>query len=443
MDDDVEVDVGADDFIEDEADIAGSANEIRDTPDKKEPLVVAKRWVVFAKDLPNLLKEISRRRNIPWYQQMAMKIGIDGGQGFLKVALCLYEDIGNDDFDIRPQKSPVKKKGKLKQFSELGQKKLIILFMGEKIPETHANVLKILEMLKIKTDGSIAGTFASDLKLVNILIGIQGYSCTHACPYCNIKTRGQEAYIGPFIHRTFGRCKTKYQEFIAPPTGRKKKHHAKDFENCVHPPIIQADENLLIMELLTPPSLHLFLGLGNRIFDQLQEETIELKNSRTMSMTAYQWAHASPRCIVKEQYYGKKLNGPNLNKLLQNAEALTAFLPESLKKFGEALQKLDRMKKSCFSLDLHPDWEIHHKDFIEGFLELGIPRFPKFHITEVHVPEIIKIKQTGLGRFTEAPFESVHKEFKNEWSRYKRHKGSTSYPWKLKDAVVAHNSMRL
>ena len=104
---------------------------------------------------------------------------------------------------------------------------------------------------------------------------------------------------------------------------------------------------------------------------------------------------------MKEQYYGKKLNGPNLNKLLQNAVELTTFLPDRLKKFGEALQKLDRMKKSCLSMDLNPDWILHHKLFIEAFLNLGIPRFPKFHITEIHVPEIIKIRVVGLGMFTE------------------------------------------
>ena len=104
---------------------------------------------------------------------------------------------------------------------------------------------------------------------------------------------------------------------------------------------------------------------------------------------------------VKEDNYGQKLNGPNLNKLLKNTAELTAFLPESLDKFGQTLQKLDQMKKSCFSMDLDCNWEEHHRLFIEAFLDLGIPRFPKFHITEIHVPEIIKTKGVGLGRFTE------------------------------------------
>ena len=52
------------------------------------------------------------------------------------------------------------------------------------------------------------------------------------------------------------------------------------------------------MELLTPPPLHLFLGLGNRIFDRLHEETVKLKAMKLMNRTAYQWAHASPRCML-------------------------------------------------------------------------------------------------------------------------------------------------
>ena len=73
MDDDV--DTGAEDSIYDETDVAGAPDEVRKTPGR-EDLVIAKRWVVVVKDLPSLLKEICVRRNIPWYQQMAMKIGV-------------------------------------------------------------------------------------------------------------------------------------------------------------------------------------------------------------------------------------------------------------------------------------------------------------------------------------------------------------------------------
>ena len=75
-------------------------------------------------------------------------------------------------------------------------------------------------------------------------------------------------------------------------------NHPKDFFNCVHPPLIQANADVFIMELLIPPPLHLFLGLGNRIFDKLHQETMELKKMGLMNRTAYQWAHASPRCML-------------------------------------------------------------------------------------------------------------------------------------------------
>ncbi len=42
-------------------------------------------------------------------------------------------------------------------------------------------------------------------------------------------------------------------------------------------------------------------------------------------------------------------------------------------------------------------------------MDLDIPRFPKFHITEIHVPEIIKIKGASLGRFTEH-FKLVYRQ---------------------------------
>ena len=86
---------------------------------------------------------------------------------------------------------------------------------------------------------------------------------------------------------------------------------------------------------------------------------------------------------VKESYYGKKLNGPNLSKLLRFAPELTDYLPDDLKKFGLALQALDKVKKACFSMTLDKDWEKYHTEFIDSFNKLEIPMFPKLHILQV------------------------------------------------------------
>ena len=68
--------------------------------------------------------------------------------------------------------------------------------------------------------------------------------------------------------RTFGSCRRKALQYKAPPVGKrgrviKKKNEPKDFDNCVELPLIDADDDVKIVELITPPQLHLFLGLGN------------------------------------------------------------------------------------------------------------------------------------------------------------------------------------
>ena len=45
--------------------------------------------------------------------------------------------------------------------------------------------------------------------------------------------------------------------------------------------------------------------------------------------------------------------------------------------------------------------------------------------------------------FFQQPFESLHHNFKQIWTNYKRMEGHPDYPLKLKDAVVAFNSMNL
>ena len=106
-------------------------------------------------------------------------------------------------------------------------------------------------------------------------------------------------------------------------------------------------------------------------------------------MTAYEWAHQSPRCITREKFFGGDLNGPMLNSLLHHADALHDFLPDDLKKFAQALNALDALKKACFSLTVLPAWERKHEEFVMAWHRCGIPRTPKFHIIEVNTSMIM------------------------------------------------------
>ena len=195
--------------------------------------------------------------------------------------------------------------------------------------------------------------------------------------------------------------------------------------------------NFLVLEL------HLFLGCTNRIFDHLEDEMKILKEKNKVLKTAYQWAHEAPRNVVQEKYWGRKLNGEMSNRLLSYSEDLTNWLPEDLKRFGEALTLLNKVKKSCFGMDLLPSWEFDLERFIEKYESLELGYTPKIHALKVHVKQFITLTGHSLGRYTEQPFEAIHKDFKNVWINYKRTRNNKTYPTQLCNCVVAYNSNNL
>ena len=189
--------------------------------------------------------------------------------------------------------------------------------------------------------------------------------------------------------------------------------------------------------------MHLYIGVTNRIFDALEEETKILKEQKKVSKTAYQWAHDAPRNVVKEKYWGGNLNGQMCNRLLKHSEEMTHWLPKELKGYGEALTLLSKVKKSCFSMDLEENWEDDLNKFLKKYQELDLGWTPKTHVMKVHVKQFIELTGHALGRYTEQPFEAIHKEFKNIWSNYKRQGNNKTYPTQLCNCVVAYNSNNL
>ena len=54
----------------------------------------------------------------------------------------------------------------------------------ESVAETRKNIQTILHALDIKV--KVNDCLASDLKLINIILGLQGHSSSHPCPYCDV-----------------------------------------------------------------------------------------------------------------------------------------------------------------------------------------------------------------------------------------------------------------
>ena len=151
---------------------------------------------------------------------------------------------------------------------------------------------------------------------------------------------------------------------------------ARDFDSVIHPAILKGDsDEQKVLHKAPPPELHLYIGNVNKIIDVLHEETAELKDQDMIEMTLYEWLHISPRNVVREEYYGNMLNGPNCDKVLrkETLQAMMEFLPEDLQKFVIALKALNKIKKACFStrpLDwtVGADWEFKWKSSIDGYV---------------------------------------------------------------------------
>ena len=95
-------------------------------------LVLKKRHVVKVKNIGDLISYLVEHRNLD--HNYHIKIGIDGGQGFLKVALILQEKVSETDIDDSTR-SPLKKKPAMSREPKSGgTKKSLIIFLGEKIP---------------------------------------------------------------------------------------------------------------------------------------------------------------------------------------------------------------------------------------------------------------------------------------------------------------------
>ena len=392
------------------------------------------RYIVKCKDVLALINYLKEERHIS--KDTVVKIGIDGGQGFLKVVLILQEMEDSND-----GKSPVKKKNK--KYDAEGVKKCLVLFIGEKIPESYDNVKKIFEELNLFDEGIVDDvSFASDMKLINIMVGMQSESCMHGCAWCEVPTKGDIAYHeqDQWSLRTLGKMKRQGEQFEKDGSKLKNAHY---YQNVINIPILKGNPEQTVLELIPPPQLDLYEGITNKIFDSLESEMNKLKGEKQVNQTAYEWAHERPRCITQEKYHGAKLNVQNCEKLMKYVDDLIQFLPESMKLFGKALKSFNKVAKSCFGIVLLPSWSQDIKDFLEIYDQLGIGYTPKVHVLVVHVKQFIDAQEKALGIFIEKPFEPLHADFKNVWKEYYCGRNIKTDPHKLGDCVVAYNCLNL
>ena len=358
-----------------------------------------------------------------------LKLGIDGGGSFLKVSFTHIELEKNE---LEPQ-SPVQKN--MKTTSPLSAKatsvkQQMLVALSQDTPETYQNVKQIFGLVKIHEKSLLDSLVIScDLKLANILCGIQSHSSKHPCCWCEAENPNLIRCGHP---RTFGQIRKQFAEFMKSGGDIRK---SRDFKNVVHLPLLDFHDDMLVLEAIPPMELHLLLGVVNHLF----------KNLCDLWPDAKQWPTTLHLSI--QPLHGGHFNGNNCLKLLRGLDCLKQIAEQKhIKQADGFIQTLSLFKDvvtSCFGTTLDPDFEAKIESFKQSYINLPVSITPKVHAVFHHIPQFIKRKNMGLGLFSEQATEALHSNFKPFWDRYKRNPENPDYSKHLLSCVIECNRKKI
>ena len=224
---------------------------------KKKVLKKVKREVLICNDVPALALFLIQERELN--DNAIVKIGLDGGRGSFKICMSIHDknekELEDEMANLNSPKKPKKTSKTTKEFLNSGVKKVMILALAENVPEKYENVQKILELLDLE---QLEHCVAIDLKLQNVMCGMQGHSATHPCCYCE----GSKPWDEPAALRTFGSLREDAEAFAA---AEDKDKIPKNFNNVVHPPLFNHPDDVEVLDVIPLAELHLMLGITNTL----------------------------------------------------------------------------------------------------------------------------------------------------------------------------------
>lgn len=385
---------------------------------RKYEMIEAEHTAVICRDLPGLIKSVKEKRNL---ENERLRFGIDGGGGSLKICMSLQSVESELEPKMKKRRTFSDDTCPSQLFQDSGVKKLFIIGLVQNVQEGYENVKQLWSDIGID---ELNGTTSADLKLCNIMSGVMPCSSTYPCCYCEVSKENLE---GSSNLRTIKNIKENFAQWLNDGADKKS---AKNFKCCVADPIFSCNENKSILDILPPPELHLYLGVINGLFNNMEKE---------FKGVALSWAQA---CNVERQVtYG--FNGNDCKQLLKKLDVLSQACPKECQKYVKAYRDFKLVVDSCFSKDLNPEFTSNIDNFKKSYIALGISITPKVHCIFEHVKEFCLKHQVGLGLFSEQAFESVHHEFKLTWNKYLVKESHPNYAQKLLRAVCEFNSLHV
>ncbi|MEE4247028.1 MAG: hypothetical protein V2I33_16565 [Kangiellaceae bacterium] len=199
------------------------------------------RRVVFCKDVERLLRSVAEQRQVDLDDCM-VKVGMDGGGSFLKVFASLISRSASagaaaasasGDHSMRRSG---RRSATNSDFKDGGVKKLLLLAVVEDVPETHVNMQNILHLLSLE---SLDCVCSMDMKLANIILGLQGSSSAHPCIWCSMHRQDFGHSDRQIELRTLGSIRQAVAEYQLAAEGhaRAAPLSGAAYGNCVRKPL--------------------------------------------------------------------------------------------------------------------------------------------------------------------------------------------------------------
>lgn len=220
---------------------------------KSLPLVKCKEISAFVQLLLDL-KECNPHDQI-------VKIGLDGGGGFLKATLNIVS---------KEQIEPEEKKGNYgkevqKTFKPGSVQCSFLVAIVPQVKETNYNVDLIVNSLNLN---EIDHVIVADLKLCQVAAGIsESANSIHPCYVC---TWDRTKPFSPGEIRTIESQRESYEAFKGSGSNKKDVRH---YDNCLNPSVLSGEGSEKLIDKLVPPELHLMEGAVNHLYTKMKENT--------------------------------------------------------------------------------------------------------------------------------------------------------------------------
>ena len=152
----------------------------------------------------------------------------------------------------------------------------------------------------------------------------------------------------------------------------------------------------------TIDELHVYLGVMNHLFDSLYKVMIEdIKKSKVFHKSVYDWGY--DHHIVRQNYHGGCLDGPNIEKLLQNLDSLEQFVDPKFHEYIECMKHFRLVAEACFGAKkLFDDYKDRIDDFEKSYHDGA------YHLSPVQAQAILDLR---LHRLTGMEHEKLLQEY--------------------------------